>query len=115
VTKTLRRSLAAITVAVALTLTFTGAASADVPEGWSNPDPVSFMHTLLVLVGVPLLVLVLITLAVYVPAVVRGENVTPAGARADNEWFGGRRDTGKALEAGASADSDDTGGASGTW
>jgi len=115
VTKTLRHSLAVITVAVALTLSSAGAASADVPEGWSDPDPIHFMHTLLVLVGIPLLVILLVTLAVYVPPIVRGENVTPAGARADDEWFGGRRDTEKALQAGASTSVDDTGGASGTW
>ena len=114
-TKTLSRAAAVIAVAVAVSLTSAGTASADVPEGWPVADDVSFMHTLLVLVLIPLLVIVVIGLAVYVPAVLRGENVTPAGARAEDEWFGGRRDAGKALEAAPTRAADDTGGASGNW
>jgi hypothetical protein len=97
--KALVRILAVVTVALALPLTYAGAASADVPEGWSNPDDVSFLHALLVLGGIPLLVIVLLALLVYVPSIVRGESVAPAGARSDDEWFGGRRDADKAIEA----------------
>jgi hypothetical protein len=110
--RTLLRTLAVITIAVALPLASAGAAGA---EGWSDPDPVDFMHTLLVLVGVPLLVILLLALAVYVPPIVRGESVAPAGARADDEWFGGRGDAEKALEASKSGSGDETGGASGSW
>ncbi len=114
--KSLVRCLAVITVAVALPLTYAGAASADVPERWSDPDDVSLLHALLVLGGVPLAVTVVLALAVYLPSVVRGESVAPAGARADDEWFGGRRDAGRALESGKSdTSSDETGGASGSW
>jgi hypothetical protein len=115
VTKRLVRALAVITVAVALPLTYAGAASADVPEGWSDPDDVSFMHALLVLGGIPLACMVLLALAVYLPSVVRGESVAPAGARAEDEWFGGRRDAEKALEQRTSQPIDETGGASGSW
>ena len=111
----LPRLLAVITVAVALPLTYAAAASADVPEGWSDPDDVSFMHALLVLGGIPVLCFVLLALAVYLPSIVRGESVAPAGARTDDEWFGGRRDTEKALAAGPSEKTDETGGASGSW
>ena len=38
-------------------------ARADVPEGWSDPEPVDTLHALLVLVGIPLLLFVLIALA----------------------------------------------------
>jgi hypothetical protein len=103
------------TVAVALPLTHAGAASADVPDGWSDPADVSFMHTLLVLVGIPLLCFVLIALAVYLPSIVRGESVAPAGVRAGDEWFGGRRDAEMALEQRRTDTSDETGGASGSW
>ena len=114
--KSLVRCLAVITVAVAQPLTYAGAASADVPERWSDPKDVSLLHALLVLGGVPLAVIVLLALAVYLPSVVRGESVAPAGARADDEWFGGRRDATRALEAGTKdAATDDTGGASGSW
>ena len=109
------RTLAVIVVAVALPLTYAVAALADVPEGWSEPEDVSFMHTLLVLVGIPLLCMVLIGLAVYLPSVVRGESVSPAGVRAEDEWFGGRRDADKALEARGAGSSDETGGARGSW
>jgi hypothetical protein len=115
VPKTVLRTVAVITVAVTLPLTYAGAASADVPEGWSDPEDVSFMHSLLVLGGIPLAVIVALALAVYLPSVVRGESIAPAGARPDDEWFGGRRDAEKALESRTSASSDETGGASGSW
>jgi hypothetical protein len=113
--KALVRILAVVTVALALPLTYAGAASADVPEGWSDPDDVSFLHALLVLGGIPLLVIVLLALLVYVPSIVRGESVAPAGARADDEWFGGRRDAHRAIEAKQADTTDETGGASGSW
>ncbi|MEO6512826.1 MAG: hypothetical protein ABIO16_17645 [Nocardioides sp.] len=115
--KALVRTLAVVTAALALPLAYAGAASADVPEGWSNPDDVSFLHALLVLGGIPLAVIVLMALLIYVPSIVRGESVAPAGARSDDEWFGGRRDATKALESGkpAQASDADTGGASGSW
>jgi hypothetical protein len=115
-TRLLLRPLAALTLALAVPLAYAGAASADVPEGWSKqPDPpVSFLHALLVLGGIPLLVIVLLALAVYLPSIVRGESVAPAGARTGDEWFGGRRDAGVAIEARRGV-ADDTGGASGHW
>lgn len=111
----LARILAVSTVAVALPVAYAGAASADVPEGWrdSTAPHVSLLHALLLLGGVPLTVIVLLALATYLPSIVRGESVAPAGARADDEWFGGRRDATKALESGKA--SEDTGGASGSW
>jgi hypothetical protein len=107
--------VAVLAVALALPVTYAGAASADVPENWSNPDDVSFMHALLVLGGIPLAVIVALILAVYLPSVVRGESLAPAGARAEDEWFGGRRDAEKALESRTAGSADETGGASGSW
>lgn len=114
---TLLRTLAVICLAVVLPLATASAASADAAEGWHETAPadVDFMHTLLVLVGIPLLVIVILAMATYVPAIVRGESVAPAGARTDDEWFGGRRDAEKALEARKSGSGDETGGASGSW
>ena len=117
------RCLAVVAVAVALPLTYAAAASADVPEGWSDPEPVSPLHALLVFVGIPLLLAVLLALAVYLPSVVRGESLAPAGARAEDQWFGGRRDADKALSASPSGrpaagelgSAEETGGASGGW
>ncbi len=115
----LSRCLAVITVAVALPLTYAAAASADVPEGWGDPDDVPFLHALLVLGGIPLACIVLLALAVYLPSSVRGESVAPAGVRPDDEWFGGRRDalasSHQALAQRKESAAEETGGASGSW
>ena len=119
-TRTLPAALAVITVAVALPAARRPALPAPTaPEGWSDPDAVDFMHTLLVLVGIPLLVfLLLITLAVYVPPIVRGERIAPAGARGrrTSGSVAARRRRARPLEAGATAArATSTGGASGRW
>lgn len=89
-------------------------ARAEVPEGWSNPPDVSALDALLLLVGGPLLLLVLIVGAVYVPALARGEKVAPgAGGRVEDQWFGGPRTDNRELPAGA--EGDETGGARGSW
>ena len=98
-----------------------GPASADVPENWSDPADVSALQALVLLVGVPLLLIALITLAVYVPALARGEKLAPGAAPIDDEWFGGPRTGTKELASSrpaARADSPEergTGGASGSW
>lgn len=99
--------------AAALTLV-SAPAGADVPEGWSNPDDVDMLSALLLLAGIPLLLFVLITLAVYVPAMVRGERLTRAGAEPESAWFGGPRRGSREL-AGPDDDSSAAGGARGTW
>jgi hypothetical protein len=105
--------------ATILLLAYAGPAAADIPDGWSDPQPVPVLHFLLLFVGIPLLITIGILAAVYLPGVVRGESVAPAGARSDDQWFGGRRDTAE-LESASTprtdADGDrDTGGAGGTW
>jgi hypothetical protein len=88
-------------------------ASADVPVGWSDPANVPLMHSLLIFVFLPLAMFLLLLAAIYLPPVVRGESVAPAGTRTEDQWLGGRRDT-KELEA-PDAARDDAGGAGGTW
>jgi hypothetical protein len=90
-------------------------ASADVPEGWSNPDDVEALHALLLLGGVPLLLFVAIAVLTYLPAIIRGEKLAPGAA--DDQWFGGPRQGAKELEAGTTdgTDVDETGGARGRW
>jgi hypothetical protein len=105
--------------ATVLLLSYAGPAAADIPDGWSDPKPVPVLHFLLLFVGIPLLITIGIFLAIYLPGVVRGESVAPAGARASDQWLGGRRTTAE-LESAAtkpqSSDDDrDTGGAGGTW
>jgi hypothetical protein len=108
--------------ATIVVLGYAGPAAADIPDGWSNPAPVPVLHFLLVFVGIPLLITTGIFLAIYLPGVVRGESVAPAGARVDDQWLGGRRDTAQLEAASTSSDADrdadresDTGGAGGTW
>lgn len=90
-------------------------ARADVPEGWSDPDPVPPLEALLILAGIPVLLIVLIAAAVYVPALVRGERVTPGTPQLESQWFGGPREGSAQLESGHVPDATDTGGASGRW
>ena len=85
----------------------------DVPIGWSDPDDVDLVHAFLLLGGVPLLLFLGITLAVYVPSLVRGESISPGAPAVENQWLGGPRTT--AELSGPDARADDTGGASGRW
>lgn len=89
-------------------------AHADVPEGWSDPDPVDRLEALLLLAGGPLLLFLLILLAVYVPAMVRGERLLPDHGAGEAQWIGGPRQGTKELPAADDADSK-AGGASGRW
>lgn len=89
-----------------------GPAHADVPEGWSNPADVDMLDAILLLAGVPLLISALLALAVYLPAMIRGEKLTPGEASVDNQWFGGPREGSREL---GSAEDSETGGARGSW
>ena len=113
-----RRS-AVLTTAVGMSLLVAGPASAKVPEGWSDPPPVPMQQVLLVLVVLPLLLIALITAAVYVPALVRGERVAPGAAPVEDQWFGGPRGGVRELEAGGDRSEQPaeggTGGAGGRW
>ena len=118
-TRALGRTALVVGSATILLLAYAGPASADIPDGWSNPPPVSVLRFLLVFVGIPVLITLGILAAIYLPGVVRGESVAPAGTRPDPQWFGGRRDT-RELEASAARPDDGegdrgTGGAGGTW
>jgi hypothetical protein len=89
----------------------------DVPVGWSDPDDVDMLKAVLLLGGVPLLLFIGITLAVFVPSLVRGERLAPGARAVENQWLGGPR-TGAGELTGPNAGDDqdpDTGGASGRW
>lgn len=113
-----RRS-AVVTTVVGLSLFVVGPASAKVPEGWSDPPQVPIQQVLLILVGLPLLLIALITAAVYVPALVRGERVAPGAAPVEDQWFGGPRGGARELEPGSESGEQtapgETGGAGGRW
>jgi hypothetical protein len=110
----LARRTSVVLVAGGLVLAVAGPAGADVPEGWSTPDPVSPLHALLVLAGIPLLLFLLITLAVVVPGLVKGERFTPGGHATADQWFGGPSKGTAELPAPDTEESK-AGGASGRW
>jgi len=87
-------------------------AGAEVPENWSNPEPVSLLHALLVLGGIPLGLFVLIAVLVSVPGWVSG--ATTGSTSTEIEWFGGPR-SGTAELADPDADDSKAGGASVRW
>jgi hypothetical protein len=86
----------------------------DVPLGWPDSGETDLVQLVLLLGGVPLLLFIGITLAVYVPSLVRGEPIAPGAPAVENQWLGGPRSTAE-LTGPAAADADDTGGASGRW
>lgn len=114
-----RRAALVVGSATILLLAYAGPASADIPVGWSNPPPVDALRQIMIFVGIPLLITLLILAFVYLPAVIRGESVAPAGARADDQWFGGRRATAELEPAGQTSrdveSEGGTGGAGGAW
>lgn len=114
--RTITRRAAVVLGAAALPLLAAGPAGAEVPEGWSDPEPVSFLSLLVVLLAIPLGIAFLLALGVYGPAMARGEHVVPGGDTPD-QWFGGPRHRGE-LESGGDDDSEahvTTGGGSGRW
>jgi hypothetical protein len=86
----------------------------DVPEGWSNPSDVNVVEALLLLGGIPLLLFIAITVAVYAPSVARGERIAPGQAPVGNQWLGGPR-RGTAELKGHESEDAEAGGASGRW
>jgi hypothetical protein len=113
-----RRAARALVLTSAPVLALLAApAHADVPEGWggqtehSNLDA---LHALGVYLGAPLLLFALIALAVYLPAMIRGERLLPDHSGGEAQWIGGPRQGVAELPA---ADDEDSraGGASGSW
>ncbi len=116
-----RRAALVVGSATVLVLGYAGPSSADIPVGWSDPPPVPVLHDLLLFIGIPLLITACIFAALYLPGIIRGDSVAPAGAHTDDQWFGGRRASAELETSGAGRESEgaeqarDTGGASGTW
>jgi hypothetical protein len=108
------RRTSIVLVTGGLVLAVAGPAGADVPEGWSDPDAVSPLHALLVLAGIPILLFALITLAVVVPGLVKGERFTPGGQATQDQWFGGPS-KGTAQLPAPDTEESKAGGASGRW
>ena len=114
-TRPVRRAARAAALGSVAALTVLAApAHADVPEGWAEVRPVDGLEALLLLVGVPVLLFGLIILAVYVPAMKRGEPLLPDHGEGEAQWIGGPRQGTKELPAPDGEDSR-AGGASGRW
>ena len=105
---------AAVLLSVPMAALVAAPAYADVPEGWSDPEPVDNLQALLVLAGGPVLLFLLICLAVYLPSMVRGERLLPDHSGGEAQWLGGPR-SGTHELTGPDADDTRTGGASGSW
>ena len=107
-------SRAAALLAVPALVLAAAPARADVPVGWAEVEPVDGLHALLVLAGIPLGLFLLIAVAVYLPAMIRGERLLPDHGDGDPQWIGGPRQGVAELPAGSTEDSR-SGGASGSW
>ena len=98
---------------------------ADTPAAWTDPASTSMLQILLYFVGLPLLIMGIITLLVMAPSLAKGPRYRPNQQwDAHPEWFGspgleGGHTERPELEAAAatstSPSSDDTGGASVRW
>ena len=106
-------AVSGITVA-GLSLALAAPAAADVPEQWDNEGPIDKLEAILLLAGVPLLLALAIALAVYVPALARGERVAPGAPQVQDAWLGGPRKSAGEL-AGPDSETSQAGGASGRW
>ena len=90
----------------------------DVPVGWSeSPRTSTWSRPCCSSPGSRSCCSSAITLAVYVPSLVRGEPIAPGAPAVENQWLGGPRATaGELTGAGTGAEAaDDSGGASGRW
>lgn len=116
----MRRALRVGAVSAGVLLASGAAAAVGAPpEGWDNAVNDSMLVSLLKLIGIPLLIMAVITLLNYLPSMVRGGRGTadPDGYFSQHsEWFGGPRTTPEAIEAGpASTEATARGGASARW
>jgi hypothetical protein len=102
-----------VLLAPALALLAAAPAHAEVPEGWSNPEDVSLLEMLTVILALPAVLFVVIAGMVLLPALARGEKLLPSTSAPD-QWFGGPGRPADELET-TPREIGTTGGASGTW
>jgi ABC-type amino acid transport system permease subunit len=115
-TRAMRVARIAVTTGGLVLGSLAAPALASPPTTWQKPQSEGFQHYLLVLGGIPLLVIVLVTLLVYLPSMIKGQSSEGAVAFQDHpEWFGGPRRGVDATEETAPADRSKQGGASARW
>jgi hypothetical protein len=111
-----RRALRIATPVLALAAALTALpAAANVPEGWSEPDAVSGVQFLLVLILLPVGLVLVVGLVYLAPGFARGEGFTGRDAHADDQWFGGPDRDARELPASEEERPAITGGAGGRW
>ncbi len=86
-------------------------AGADVPEGWSDPDPIGSGEGFMVLLVWPLAILLVIVGLSLLPSLLRGERFTHSSGSGE-QWLGGPSKGSAELEGKQDASA---GGASGTY
>ncbi len=92
---------AAVTATLVLGLGFASPATAAAPVTWPDPDALPLLQALLLFVGVPLAIVLTISLLAAGPAIARGSRDRRDGASwTEPLWFGGPE---QALDAGADA------------
>ena len=106
-----RRAAVVATGSVLATLALVGPASADVPQGWSDPDEMSVGHLLVLIAGLPIALGLVISLLVALPGLVKGEGLTGGQP---TEWIGGPRQGTSELAA-PDVEGSQAGGASARW
>ena len=79
-----RRAAVVGAIAASVTVAMTGAASAAVPDGWSNPSHVSAISWLIVLLIIPVGAALVISFLVLLPGILRGEGLVPRAARSND-------------------------------
>ncbi|HEY0891120.1 MAG TPA: hypothetical protein VGE38_16070 [Nocardioides sp.] len=82
------RRAAVVAASASALVAVAGPVSANVPEGWSDPDPMSAGHLLLLIAGLPILLAVVITVLTVLPGLLKGEGLTGGQP---TEWIGGPR------------------------
>lgn len=100
--------LAAVSFALA------GPASANVPQGWSDPAPMPVGKFLMIILVLPVAAAIVISLLVLLPGLLRGEGLHGSGPDHGGEWFGGPR-RGTSDRAEPDGDDSQAGGASARW
>jgi hypothetical protein len=116
-TRVRRTGRATALVAGAVLALHAAPAHAEVPEGWGGQTEqasLDVLHSLGIFLGAPLILFALIALAVYLPAMVRGEKLLPDHSAGEAQWIGGPRQGVAELPAPDGKDSR-AGGASGRW
>jgi hypothetical protein len=120
---TVRRALRVGALAVpAGSVLLAAPALAAPPVTWSDPPPMSTLQALLIFAGIPLALILVITLLVMAPSLIRGDRQQRGvSSWTEPQWFGGPRDAVPAgrhtahAEVGTGKKAEEPGGASARW